>query len=188
VTKNRNPDKPLRYDHLDHVVVTTRGRNGPQKLHTFIRGEHNWRLFTPPTDKQRQRYEQVSTQFDNKTAAPDKVDAGTWTDEDAAAYMEKKQKIHRAFWPSSGDVHHFDPLAEARVDLGDGVTPQGSTLAVILEALYGAGRSEVDRDDLKVVLSQLGSRITQLHTLSEEQQAQARAALHAQIVARCTTL
>lgn len=183
---NKKPGKPLRYDNLDHVVVTTTGRNGSQKLHAFVRmRENKWRLFTPPSAKQLQRYNQLLEQMPNPA---DRVVEGTWSDDDQQEYAARRERMHDAYWPSSGDVHFRDELGEARVDLGDGVTPQGSTLSVILEALYRAGRTEVDRDDLKVVLSQLGSRITQLDKLSDEQQRQAQGALHAQIVGRCTTL
>lgn len=75
-----------------------------------------------------------------------------------------------------------------RVDLGEGVTPEGSTLVVILDALRSAGRNAVDRDDVKLVLSQLGSRVAQLGTLTEEQRRHAEPALHAEILRRCTTV
>lgn len=183
--KGRNPDKPLRYTDVDHVVITTAGRQGKTKLHAFIRvAAGHWKLFTPPSPKQRRRYEQTRNQFEAKHRAEIEhaQTTGLW-DKTSDSYIDGSARIHRAFWPSSGDVHHFDSLGAARVDLGAGVTPQGSTLAVILEAVHGAGQTEVDRDGLKVVLSRLGSRITQLAKLPDEQRQQARNALYSQIVA-----
>jgi len=74
------------------------------------------------------------------------------------------------------------------VDLGEGVTPLGFTLAVVLEALHRDGRRGVDLGDLKVVLSQLGSRITALDTLSDEQRRHAQPALYSEILKRCTKI
>lgn len=185
----------LRYTDLDHVVVTARARGFDNKLHAFIRltntdGEFHWRLFTPQTAKQRAAYEQqrhiideqLRKQVDGEGGADlNNTDRYAW-------HREESERIHRALSPSSGDVGNNDVLGTARVDLGDGVTPHGSTLAVVLEALHAHHQSNVDRDDLKVVLSQLGSRITNFTTLPEQQRELARAALYSQIVARCSTL
>ncbi len=79
-------------------------------------------------------------------------------------------------------------LSAERVDLGDGVTPQGLTLKVVLEALRSDNRHKLDLDDLKAVLSQLGSRITALPELSDEQRQHAVPALFNLILQRCTSI
>ncbi|MCB0942699.1 MAG: hypothetical protein KDB72_20950 [Mycobacterium sp.] len=78
-----------------------------------------------------------------------------------------------------------EPLSPARVELGNGVSPRGDTLAVILDALRSDGRDEVDRDDVKVVLSQLGRQIVELGNLDEQKRRLAEPALYAEIVRRC---
>lgn len=184
---------PRDYRSYEHVVVTTRGRHGTEKLHAFVRlsgpeASPVWKLLTPPSRKQRTRYDQLRRQLIDTTDPTTRVGDGTWTDDDADDLIARQKRIHRALLPSSGEVDAYDSLGAARLDLGAGVTPQGSTLAVILDALHAAGRTTLDRDDLKVVLSQLGSRITHLHTLPDEQRRHAQPALYSQIVARCTTV
>jgi hypothetical protein len=59
---------------------------------------------------------------------------------------------------------------------------------VIFDALRSAERRTVDIDDLKRVVSQLGSRIKQLPALSAKERRLAEPALYTKIVQLCTTL
>lgn len=79
-------------------------------------------------------------------------------------------------------------LGADHVNLGDGLTPQGTNLAVVLEALRHHGRHRVDRDDLKVVFSQIGSQIVRVGDLTDAQREHALLALYTEIVRRCTTV
>ena len=79
----------------------------------------------------------------------------------------------------------FEPLGET-VHLADGVDVAASALTVILEARVSQGRHQVDLADIKVVVSQLGSRLAALDTLTAEQRQLAEPALYAEIVRRCT--
>jgi hypothetical protein len=74
------------------------------------------------------------------------------------------------------------------VPLADGVDLPATTLAVILEALASRARHQIDLADVKLIVSQLGSRIAQLDTLSVEQRRLAEPALYTAILARCTTI
>ena len=75
------------------------------------------------------------------------------------------------------------------VTLCAGVTVSAGALEAILDALAEDGRHRVDVADVKRVVSQLGSRLTALAGIADDQTRQAaRAALCKQIVARCTTL
>lgn len=70
-----------------------------------------------------------------------------------------------------------------RVDLGEGVTVSGRVLRVVLNALRQDGRAEVHRDDLKIVFSQMGSRIKHHDAVWGEENA---GALYNDILRRCT--
>lgn len=88
-----------------------------------------------------------------------------------------------------GRVYH--PLSRRSTGtfhLADGVDPQAAALVVILDALRSAGRREVDLYDIKVVVSQLGSRISKLRGLPQDARARAEPVLFNEIVRRCTTL
>lgn len=59
---------------------------------------------------------------------------------------------------------------------------------VIFNAIRNAGRVTVDIDDIKLVLSQLGSEIVKLRKLPGDQRQHAEAALYSAIIERCSTL
>lgn len=154
------------------ITVSVVSRHGRTKLHTFLRttdaGE--WALVTPRSHRQR-------AQFDRDQRA---LRATAARHPDAAV-------LAAGFRPAPRQKTHPDAvLGSARVDLGEGVNPVGFTLAVVLEALHRDGRRGVDLGDLKVVLSQLGSRITALDTLSHELRRHAQPALYSEILKRCT--
>jgi hypothetical protein len=113
----------------------------------------------------------------------------------------RRRKLHsfvfdgRHWWPWNfpGRRNTADdsvPLEnrDGTVFLADGVNPAAATLAVVLSALHSDGRNQVDLGDVKVVLSQLGSRIRQLNALDGTQRRHAQQALCVQILRRCTTL
>jgi hypothetical protein len=163
----------VRYTDLTHVVVNAAGRHGKTKLHTFVwapdTGE--WRLFTPQTSRQRAQYTQARQQL---TAA--------WESDNRMPTAQEIDKLHAEWMPAAGDTRYGDALGAALVDLGEGVTPRGSTLAVIFDALRNSQRSEVDRDAIKVALSKFGGRITGLAELPDELRETAQSLLHEQIV------
>ncbi|MEY8013836.1 hypothetical protein [Mycobacterium servetii] len=72
--------------------------------------------------------------------------------------------------------------------LAEGVDVPIFLLAVILDAAREAKRRSIRVDDLKVVVSQLGSRIIKWTQLNREAQQHARAALYKEIVRRCARL
>jgi hypothetical protein len=69
----------------------------------------------------------------------------------------------------------YDELGDKTIDLADGADVSPETLTVILDALRSDQRHEVDLTDLKCVISQLGSRIAKLSSLSDEQRRHAGA-------------
>lgn len=84
-------------------------------------------------------------------------------------------------------VTFTEPLRET-VSLARGVDIPSSVLVVILEALVSDERHSIDLADIKVIVSQLGSRLTSLDTLTAEQRSRAVPALFAEILSRCTTI
>jgi hypothetical protein len=82
----------------------------------------------------------------------------------------------------------YDQLGDGTIHLADGVDLSAATLTVILNALRSDDRHEIDVDDLKTVLSQLGSLISQLRELDDEQRRLAEPALFAEILRRCAKL
>jgi hypothetical protein len=59
---------------------------------------------------------------------------------------------------------------------------------VIFDAVRDVGRPTVDIDDIKRILSQLGSEIAKLRQLPAEQRRLAESALHSAIIMRCSTV
>ena len=59
---------------------------------------------------------------------------------------------------------------------------------IIFDAVRNVGRHAVDIDDMKRILSQLGSEIAKLRQLPAEQRQLAEAALHSAIIKRCSTV
>ena len=163
------------------ITVSVASRHGRTQLQPFIRlPDHiprdgfnaGWGQVNPRSHRQR-------AQFDRDQRA---LRAAAARHSDAAV-------LAAGFRPAPRQKTHPDAvLGSPRVDLGEGVNPVGFTLAVVLEALHRDGRRQLDLGDLKVVLSQLGSRITALDTLADEQRRHAEPALYSEIVRRCTTV
>ena len=59
---------------------------------------------------------------------------------------------------------------------------------VIFDAVRNDGRPAVDIDDMKHIVSELGSRISKLSQLPDEQRRLAEPALHSAIIQRCSTV
>jgi hypothetical protein len=74
------------------------------------------------------------------------------------------------------------------VDLTPGFDIPVTALTVVLDALRSDGRRKVDVGDIKLIVSQLGSRITQLGGLDDETRRYAEAALYKEILWRCITI
>lgn len=66
-------------------------------------------------------------------------------------------------WVGRGMLHEMSVAS-----LASGVDVPASTLIVILDALRHFGRHRVDLDDIKLVVSQLGSQISHVHKLPTE--------------------
>lgn len=163
---------------LYHVVtVTTHTRRGLTKLHTFEffpfddqPGFNYWAIGTPASARQ----EKLRVKHDSRAIHP------------AYRHLDLQPMNLEKLGRGIGGHTREEWLDERRITLGRGVTPQGTTLAVVLEALRSAGRREIDLADLKVILSQLGSHITGLNALPDDQRAAAAPALYAAILNRCS--
>jgi len=170
------------------VSVSVASRHGRTKLHTFASAsdaERRWRIATPASAKQ---YPSSSRLSPPPRALPDR---------DTRRELRRQAHEEGRQWqppapppppPNSLGYDYGELLGAKRVDLGAGVTPQGVTLAVILDALRSGQRTEVDLGDLNKVLSQIGSRITQLDALPDEQRRHAQTALFSEVLRRCTSL
>jgi hypothetical protein len=165
----------------DNITVSVASRHGRTKLHTFIRLPDpprdkfmaGWGRATPRSHRQRAQFDRERRELNALAAQHPEHD---WLAPAAAAFRPAPRQKNQ---PN-------EVLGQQRVDLGEGVNPVGFTLAVVLEALHSDGRRGVDLGDLKVVLSQLGSHITGLDTLSDEQRRHAQPALYSEILKRCT--
>lgn len=167
------------------VTVSARSsHHGRSFLHTFAyreRGEANgfaygdradvWVVATPLTRKQIDHAERQR----GITRAP-------WFTERRRGGGEQGDDL------SPGSFMSIDAESERPVRLADGVDVSPQALCLILDALRSAGRHEVDVDDIKVVMSQLGSLLNRLASLDDDARRNARPALYAEIMLRCTRL
>lgn len=149
------------------VTVSTITRRGRTKLHTFSKlteAEHlPWFADTHASRKQfKQRKSPLSPVGVVNWPPPPRRDLGTPV---------------------------FDELpVDGTIDLADGVDISVKTLTVVLDALRSGKRHEVDLADIKCVVSQLGSRITKLDGLGDQDRRHATDALYTEILKRCTKL
>jgi hypothetical protein len=147
----------------EQIVISVATPHGRRNLYTFSNKEDlqvGWRVATPPA---------------KIPASSEPFDARFGT-----AFKQRNASL-------GVDVN--SPLLDTgTVHLEDGFDPPASTLSFILDALHSDKRHEVDLDDIKSVVSQLGSRIAQLNKLSVEQRRHAEPALYALILRCCPTL
>lgn len=167
------------------VTVSVGSRHGRTKLHTFASApgdRRRWYVATPASQSQYGAPSRLLLPRD----LPDR---------DARRELRRQARAEGTQWQPPPPIAvtnnlglgYGEYLSDRPVNLGEGVAPHGDTLAVVFDALRSDGRSEVDLADLKVVLSQLGSRITHLDTLTDDDQRHAAEVLvYAQVVARCT--
>jgi hypothetical protein len=163
---------PPDYEH--RVVITESTRHGRVKRHTFAR------------------------------AFPEATGLARWRPETRGSLKELRE-LHRqgfgtkdkpmppALWGSSrqrslGIPPNSPLMPGTTVHLADGVDTTAETLAVVLEALASQARHQIDLTDIKVIVSQLGSRIAQLETLTAAQRRLAEPALYTEILRRCTII
>jgi hypothetical protein len=163
---------PPGYEH--QVVITESTRHGRAKRHTFARrfpeatGPGKWRPETPGSLKE---LDDLHRQGFGTQDKPMPVTA--WG-------AQRQQSL---------GVPINKPLKpDTVVHLTDGVDLPAAVLAVVLEALVSQARHQIDLADIKVIVSQLGSRIAQLDTLTAEQRRLAESALYTEILGRCTTI
>lgn len=116
---------------------------------------------------------------------PEADGAGKWRPEPPRGKQLRKQLGEQQLVRIPGS----EPLKPGTlVALADGVDLPATTLTVILEALASRARHQIDVADVKLIVSQLGSRIAQLDTLPVEKRRLAEPALYTEILARCTTI
>lgn len=145
-------------DYAHRVVITEGTRHGPAKRHTYVR-----------------RFP--------KSNGPSR-----WRSEPAISFKtlahEHKQHGDRPI-PGSASP----PLeAGTTVVLCNDVDIPVGMLVFILDACASVARHQIDIADIKMIVSQLGSRISQIETLDGEQRRLAEPALYAEILRRCTTI
>jgi hypothetical protein len=148
------------------ITVSTATRHGRTKLHTFgklieAEAEHlRWFVETHASRKQfKQRREPRSPLGVANWPPPPRRDLGTHS--------------------------QYDELGDDTFPLADGVDVSAETLTVVLDALRSDERHEVDIDDLRVVVSQHGSRIAKLDGLEDDRRRLAIAALYTKILKCC---
>ncbi|WP_137147547.1 hypothetical protein [Mycolicibacterium sp. CR10] len=90
--------------------------------------------------------------------------------------------------PTRSVICLSEPLPPDTIDIAAGVRLKTTNLRVVLDALASDGRHSIELEDMKVILSQLGSRMTHLNTLPPEKRQHAEPALYAAILARCTSI
>jgi hypothetical protein len=147
------------------VTISTASRHGRSKLHTFgklIEAPHlRWFVETHASRKQMAERRVQGSPLPSPWPPPPRRDLG---------------------------APPYDVLPDGTIHLGDGVDVASETLIVILDALRSADRHDVDMDDIKIVVSQQGSRIAGLACLSDEQRHRAEQALHSEILASCRVI
>jgi hypothetical protein len=159
VNRILGPDQWRDYFGVDKTItVSMRTQRGRTKLHTFALIDGQWVTQVVATSRQ--------------------LRAG-WT---------FGRKPNSAPGAEPDDQLPLSRTGRSTIPLAPGVDPQARVLATILDALLSGSRHHVDLDDLKVVLSQLGSYITQFCSLAPEQHQDAEPALHAEILRRCATV
>lgn len=119
------------------------------------------------------------------------LDEDTWDDPGGPQWRVETRE-HRAHSRVTMDGHRmrlgFGESLPDPINLTKGMDVPASTLVVILDALARGGRHRIFMADLKVIVSQLGSRISKFTMLPAAQQRLAESALYSEILRRCTTI
>lgn len=130
-------------DEDDYRVTVTAGATN---LHSFVHIVDAWFVADPPSRRQSNQWQRRLHPSNPNRPSDDGLTRAPWS-------------------RGPGQLSVGDLLDERRIPFARGVEPRGDTLAVVLDALRSGGRHRVDIADVKVVLSQLGSRITRLGSL-----------------------
>lgn len=156
------------------VTIVEATRHGFSNRHTFVRlwadrqahGPARWRPATPGTTA-------ISEALASESRAGRATNANAW--------FEPRQRPLGV--PANA------PLQPGQIlHLATGVDISADMLTVVLDALAGDKRPGVYLDDLKCVVSQLGSVIAKLDTLKDEQRRPAEVALYVEILRRCASV
>lgn len=168
------------------TISARRGRGGRSFLHTFAYRERaivdgmnygendcTWVVATPLTRRQVEAAEKRESVIRAMVVTERRMGGGEFGDdlvgESFSTYSE------------SG--------APLPVHLASGIDVPPPVLSAILDALRFGQRHEVDIEDIKLVVSQLGARIARLHTLPDGDTREiAKTALYSEILQRCSTL
>lgn len=166
------------------IVLSVNTSHGRRKLHTFLTefdintGDHvsPWTLATPASRKQ----VRAESRLDGRARQMEgNADVGaTLAYVRAVTGRKPRRQTGIGLW---------DGLTGS-IRLARGVDVPGSALAIVLDALHSDERRELDLDDVKVIVSQLGSRLTQLDSLDDSQRRHATPTLYSEILRRCTSL
>ena len=162
------------------TVSAQRSRGGRALLHTFayrVQAEigglaygdtsNSWVVATPPTKKQINYADQRRGITRMEAVTERRIGGGEQgNDLTAAQFVDEEASIH----------------------LVPGVDVHPAVLSHILNALRNDNRHEIDIDDVKVVVSQLASRIRKLDSLLDDERRRAAAALYVEILKRCTKI
>lgn len=162
------------------TVSAQRSRGGRALLHTFAYREHaeigglaygdtsnSWVVATPPTKKQINYADHRRGITRMESVTERRIGGGEQgNDLTAAQFVGEETSIH----------------------LAPGVDVHPGVLSHILHALRHDNRHEIDIDDVKVVVSQLASRVRLLDSLPDDDRRRAAAALYVEILKRCTKI
>jgi hypothetical protein len=149
----------------DEITISVALRHGRQKRHKFYWGRNReWvRVEVMSTKQKRERVRSESQQ--------------------------QSEPWHRPSPRMPLGARPYDRVRDyTTIHLARGVDLSASALEVILNALRSGRRPEVDLDDVKVVLSQLGSRIERLDGLPADTRRHAEQALYTEILKRCSII
>lgn len=147
--------------HYSHRVVITEGtRHGRAKRHTFVR------RFSKESGPSRWRLEPAIS---------------------IKSTLHEQRQSEQSGEPIRGRAE--PPLkAGTNVTLCGGFKLPATMLVAILDACTSEALHQIDIADIKTIVSQLGSRISQIESLTPEQRRLAEPALYTEILRRCTTI
>jgi hypothetical protein len=167
------------------VTITESSRYGPQNRHTFvgtrpIDGHRQWKLNQPPHSHAENRVGQqavpgplgpVGRKRRRTAVSPDLL----------------------GLPPQPPTQRHPDAAErDGTIHLAGGVDVSQSSLNIILDAIASTATAiravDLDIADLNLIVSQLGTRLSALDSLTADQRRLAEPALYSEIVKRCSNL